>query len=85
MTKAYKQRCSASIGTKWWWMCLNWKLERDIMAEHCHDILEQHSWRSLEKSNVNGSQDEACSFYVMDYYSMICFSRRKKALVYIVP
>lgn len=55
------------------------------MAEHCHDILEQHSYRSLERSDINGFWDEACSFYAMDYYSVICFDSRKKDLVPLFP
>lgn len=55
------------------------------MAEHCYDILEQRSYRSLERSDINGSQDEACSFYAKDYYSVICFSSRKKDLFPLFP
>lgn len=55
------------------------------MVEHCQDILEQHSYRSLGRSDINGSQDEACSFYVMDCYPVIFFSSRKKDLVTLFP
>lgn len=40
---------------------------------------------SLERSDINGSQDEACSFYIMDYYTVICYSSRKKGLVPLFP